>query len=329
MKTKAIVLCSGGLDSTLTLHLLKSLGVELVVLFIELPFYDSEKALEIVRKNAEDVGAKLRVAEVGEEYLQILKNPKYGFGKAVNPCIDCRAFMLKIAKRVMEEEKANFIATGEVLGERPFSQNLEAFKIVEKEASVKNLVLRPLSAKLLPETLAEKKGLIDREKLLDIRGRSRKRQLELAKKFNIKNFLPPAGGCILTEVAFKKRFEDLKKYNPNFSLKDLLLLKYGRHFRVSKNCKILLGRNEEENKKIFEIVDKNDILFEVLEGKGPLGVYFGPVQEEILEIVASIIISYSKCEEKAKVKFWNKESFEKIVEAKRMERKEARKFLIN
>jgi tRNA U34 2-thiouridine synthase MnmA/TrmU len=329
MKTRAVVLCSGGLDSALTLHLLKSLGVELIALFIELPFYDSEKALEIVRKNAEEVGAKLKVVKVGEEYLQILKNPKHGFGRGANPCIDCRAFMLKIAKRVMEEEKANFIATGEVLGERPFSQNLEAFKIVEKEASVENLVLRPLSAKLLPETLAEKEGLIDREKLLDIRGRSRKRQLELAKKFNIKNFLPPAGGCILTEVAFKKRFEDLKKHNPKFNLKDLLLLKYGRHFRISESCKILLGRNEEENKKISEIVDKSDILFEVLEGKGPLGVYFGPMQEVTLKTAASIIISYSKCGEETKVKFWNRVSFEKIIEAKRMKREEARKFLIN
>lgn len=214
-KAKGIVLYSGGLDSTLALHIMRRVGVEVIALVIRLPFLDIDegsRAYEVIMKNVKKLNIKIRFVNILDDYLPLLKNPKYGFGSAVNPCIDCKILMLKIAKKVMEEEGADFIVTGDVVDERPFSQRRRVLSIVDREAGVEGLVLRPLSGKLLPPTVPEKAGLIRREDLLDIRGRSRKRQLELARNFGISSFLQPAGGCILTDPAFARRFNDMRKY---------------------------------------------------------------------------------------------------------------------
>jgi len=319
-KPKAILLYSGGLYSTLALHILTSQGIDVTALTFITPFYNYDresKAFKNILETVNRLKCRLKVVSLEEEYLSILKSPKYGYGRAANPCVDCRILMMKHAKRVMEEEEADFIATGEVLGQRPFSKTVERLETIDREAGVEGLVLRPLSAKLLSETIPEKKGLVRREGLFDIRGRSRRVQLELARKFGITGYPPPAGGCLLTEKAFGKRFEDLKRYNPNFSLKDAILLKFGRHLRLDDKTKIIIGRNKSENEQLVKHVSPEDIIFEILDYKGPVGLYYGTLDDSLLKKAASIIISYSKAPKNfpVKVKFYNRLGFEKIVES--------------
>jgi tRNA U34 2-thiouridine synthase MnmA/TrmU len=284
--TKAILLLSTGLDSFLAYKILRRLGIEVVVLVIKTPFNKiNEEILKEIEKEA-----KVIIHEAKEDYLEIIKNPKFGYGKQMNPCIDCKIYMYKIAKEYLEKENADFIATGEVLNQRKFSQTLDKLKLIEKEANVENLVLRPLSAKLLPETIVEKRGLIKRENLLDIKGRSRKKQLQLIKEFKIEKFPKPSAGCLLTDPQFSKRLKDLINFNPNFNLKDVELLKIGRHFRIN-NSKLILGRNEEENKKLEKY--KDYILLKP-KSKGPVGIFIG--EEKDLKIAIEILASYCKNE---------------------------------
>lgn len=332
-KPKAILLYSGGLDSTLALHILVSQNVDVTALKFITPFYNynhESKIFKNIIATVNKFGCRLRIVNLQEEYLPILKSPKYGFGSAANPCIDCRILMMKYAKKIMEEEKADFIVTGEVLGQRPLSQTIKWLKKIDSEAGVEGLVLRPLSAKLLPETIPEKLGLVDREKLFDIRGKSRKVQLELAKRFGITDHPSPAGGCLLTEHAFGRRFNDLKSHNQNFTLKDVILLKFGRHFRMDDNIKVIIGRNREENEKMIKYVEPEDAVFEVVGYKGPIGLYFGRIEESFLLKAASIIVSYSKAPKNTlvKVRFYNKVFFEKILETKAIPLEEVHHFLI-
>lgn len=332
-KPKAVLLYSGGLDSTLALHILVSQNIEVIALTFITPFYNYNSESKIFKNIINTVNklrCKLKTINLQEEYLPLLKSPKYGFGSAANPCIDCRILMMKYAKKVMEEEKADFIATGEVLGQRPFSQTIAWLKKIDNEAGVAGLVLRPLSAKLLPETVPEKLGLIDREKLFGIRGKSRKIQLELAKRFGITDYPSPAGGCLLTESAFGRRFYDLKSHNPNFSFKDVILLKFGRHFRINDNVKVIIGRNKDENEELIRYAEQEDIVFEAVEFKGPIGLYFGGIEENTLLRAASILVAYSKAPKNTlvKVRFYNKVSFEKILETKAMPLEEVHHFLI-
>jgi hypothetical protein len=332
-KHKAILLYSGGLDSTLALHLLVSQNIDVIALTFITPFYNynrESKAFKNIIDTVNRLGCKLRTIYLQEEYLPILKSPKYGFGRAANPCIDCRILMMKHAKKVMEEEGADFIATGEVLGQRPFSQTIECLKKIDREAGVEGLVLRPLSAKLLPETIPENKGIIKREQLLDIRGRSRRMQLDLAKRFGIKEYPSPAGGCLLTETAFGRRFEDLKKHLPDFGLKDVILLKFGRHFRLDYSTKVIIGRNKSENEEMVKYVSLQDLRFEVLDYKGPLGLYYGNLNDINLQTAASIIVSYSKAPKNipVKVRFYNMVGYERTLESKSMPLEEVHHFLI-
>jgi tRNA U34 2-thiouridine synthase MnmA/TrmU len=250
MKLKALVLLSGGLDSRLTCKILQEqLGKKNVeAIFFILPFGTGCCADKFcVFRFCQKENIKIHIIDVikgklFQEYLNIIKNPKYQRGTALNPCIDCHIFMLKKAKQLAKKIRAEIIATGEVLGERPLSQNKKALSIVEKEAKLEKRVLRPLSAKLLPETIYEKKKLIDRNKLLDIQGRQRKRQIKLAEKFAI-DFPSPAGGCLLCEREYCKKLKPLMSKKITFN--DIKLLSIGRHFFESQ---VILGRNEQENK---------------------------------------------------------------------------------
>lgn len=332
-KPKAILLYSGGLDSTLALYLLNSQNIDVIALTFVTPFYNynrESKAFKNIIDTVNRLGCKLKTIYLQEEYLPILKSPKYGFGRAANPCIDCRILMMKYAKKVMEEEGADFIATGEVLGQRPFSQTIEHLKRIDREAGVEGLVLRPLSAKLLPETIPENRGLVKREQLLDIRGRSRRVQLDLAKRFGIKEYPSPAGGCLLTETSFGRRFDDLRRNLPNFGLKDVILLKFGRHFRLDDSTKIIVGRNRSENEEMVKYVSPEDIIFEVMDYKGPTGLYYGNLNEINIKKAASLIISYSKAPKNipVKVKFYNKLGFEKIVESVAISLQDAHNLMI-
>jgi len=289
----AILLFSEGLDSHLAGLILKEQGIKVIAVKFITPFFGwkYKENSELFFKKIEDLGFDKGVLiDITEEYIEILKKPQYGYGDYANPCVDCKIFMLKKAKELMKEFKADFIATGEVLGQRPMSQNKNTLELIENKASVKGILLRPLSAKLLAETEIEKKGLIDREKLLDIRGRKRTIQLELAKKFKIKEIPTPGGGCLLADPQIGKRVLKIikEKRTLNYDTAQLLIL--GRHF-FEEGIWIILGRNKEENEKIKNIV-KNKYKTYILNTPAPLGVVIEGNPPE--EFIKKLLIKYSK-----------------------------------
>ena len=234
-------------------------------------FFNAEKA----RKAAEQIGIKLKTVDISQEILELVKNPPSGHGKNLNPCVDCHALMMKKAGEIAKKEKYDFIATGEVLGQRPFSQNRQALDKIMKLADVE--VLRPLSSKLLPETEIEKKGLIDRNKLLDISGRTRERQMKMAKKFGLEEYPSPAGGCLLTDPAFSLRLKAMIEHWPECTVEDVEILKYGRIFWLSfKNdvgnfpVLLIIGRNQAENEVLEKLAKKGDFMVELRKITGPL-----------------------------------------------------------
>ncbi len=301
---KAIALLSGGLDSTLAARLVLDQGIPLEALnFMTVFCTCTNRGATCLasQKAVETLGIPLKVFNVSEEYLQVVKNPKHGYGSNMNPCIDCRIFMLKKAKAYMETCGASFIVTGEVLGQRPMSQRRDAMRLIEKEAGLEGLILRPLSAHLLPETLPEKEGWVDRKKLLNIQGRSRKSQIRLAEQFNIRDYPCPAGGCLLTDPIFARRLRDLMDHHPHFSLNDVHLLKFGRHFRLSPKVKLVVGRNEEENLKIQTFAQEGDLLLKTAYFPGSFSLLRGEASGGEMESAASITARYSKAKGMEKV----------------------------
>ncbi|MCL6472803.1 MAG: tRNA 4-thiouridine(8) synthase ThiI [Firmicutes bacterium] len=263
---KALVLMSGGLDSILAAKVLQEQGIEVEAVTFITPFFGSARA----EKAAVMLGIPIHIIDITEEHLQMLKSPKHGYGRFMNPCIDCHALMIKRAGELMREIGADFIATGEVLGERPKSQNRNALRVVERESGLEGYLLRPLSAKFLDETIPEREGLVDRSKLLAIRGRSRKPQMELAKKYGIDEYPSPAGGCILTDPMYSTRLRNLYKVEAEPSPKDVNLIKIGRIFLSSEDAVIVVARNEQENNRLIELAEPGDLIFEVENFPGPL-----------------------------------------------------------
>jgi len=307
---KALALLSGGLDSILAVKLVLDQGIDVVAINFITPFQISEKKwVDGIKKKFK---IPLKTVKLGEDYLKIISKPKFRYGKHMNPCIDCRIFMLKKAKAYAKKINASFIVTGEVLGERPMTQTREALKIIEKEAGLRGKILRPLSAKLLPETDAEKKGWVNREKLLDIKGRSRKRQIELAKKYGIKEYPSPSGGCLLTYKEFSDKVRDLLEHKKKIRMKDIPLLKIGRHFRFDKN-KIIVGRNEDENKQLLKLKDTSDYFFEVPGYGSPITLLQGPKTKEAIKEAAALTARYSDSKKsKTKVRY-GKERLNKSI----------------
>ncbi len=240
---------------------------------------------------AQELGFPLRVIPIREEYIQMLKNPRYGYGKNLNPCIDCRILFLSKARAIMEEEQAYFIFTGEVLGERPFSQNLMAMRIIERESGLDGLLLRPLSAKLLPPTKPEIEGIVDRERLLAIKGRSRRPQIALAERLGIKEYPTPAGGCLLTNKEFSAKVKDALAFGED-SPEEIEQLKIGRHFRLKSSAKVIVGRNEEENKILLLLV-KDGIVLKPRDVVGPITILKKGKDFTDIEIAASLCARYS------------------------------------
>lgn len=264
-KTRALVLFSGGLDSILAVKVLEEQGIQVSGLTFVSMFFDAENA----KQSASGMGLKLIVRNFSKEHLHMIKGPKYGFGKNMNPCIDCHALMFRLAKEELEKGGFDFLATGEVLGERPMSQNKNSLYLVEKESGLIGKLLRPLSAKLLPETEAEKNGLVDREKLIAISGRSRKPQLALAKKYEISKFPTPSGGCILTEKIFSDNLRRLLEKKDNLQEKDVDLLRVGRQIWEEK-IHFSVGRDEAENESLKNIFQEGDFLVEAENVPGPI-----------------------------------------------------------
>jgi tRNA-specific 2-thiouridylase len=272
-KPKAVALLSGGLDSNLAVRMMLEQGVDIEAVAIKTPFcdFDCGKGCgQRVREVADELGIKLKTVYFGEEYLRMLKNPKYGYGSGMNPCIDCRGMMYNAAKEHMKKTNADFVITGEVLFQRPMSQNNRALHIIEKETDMECKVLRPLSAKHLPPTDVEKMGLINRENMGDIKGRSRKEQLMLAKHFGISEPPNAAGGCLLTDPSFSKRVKDILDHCDDIpTLNDIELLKVGRHLRITHDAKFVVGRNKDENEVIKALLADGDVIMEVKDYVGP------------------------------------------------------------
>jgi tRNA U34 2-thiouridine synthase MnmA/TrmU len=295
-KIVGLGLISGGLDSLVASLLIKLQNIEVIGLNFRSPFCLCDKAY----RNAEcglnlyneKLAIKVYYLQKEDDYLEIVRNPKFGYGKNMNPCIDCRIYILKKAKKFAKKINADFIFTGEVLNQRPKSQNLKALEIVEEESGLKGELVRPLSAKLLKPTIHEERGLIDRSKLLGIKGRSRKIQLEYARKHNLLNEYYACGGCLLTDISFSNRLRDLFKYNKNPKMDDILILKYGRHFRY-KNSKIIVGRNEIENNIILNEKKSYDLIMEAKDTVGPITIIQGDIDEDIIQFAAKLTLNYS------------------------------------
>jgi len=278
----------------LAIRLLERRGLDMVGLTFVSYFFNAE----IPIKMSQQLNVPLRVADISLEHLDMVKQPHYGYGKNMNPCLDCHLMMLRRAKQIMTEEGFDFVATGEVLGERPFSQNLTALNLLEKESGLTGYLLRPLSAKLLPSTIAEQKGLVNREKLLDISGRSRQRQIALALEWGISKYPTPAGGCCLTDPGFSGRFKELLAHWLKASGDDIQLLKYGRIF-WQDNVLLVVGRNQEENNFLNGIAKIGDILVEAETTPGPTVLIRGASSskaELLLEYAKNLIYQYIKKE---------------------------------
>jgi tRNA U34 2-thiouridine synthase MnmA/TrmU len=294
---KAIALLSGGLDSTLAVKVVLEQGIEVEALnFITLfcRCTAKESSCLAAQKAAQALGIGVRVFNISQEFLEVVKHPRHGYGKNVNPCLDCRILMFRKAREYMNQNGASFIVTGEVLGERPMSQRRHAMQIIERESGLQGLILRPLSARLLPATVPEKEGWVTRERMLAIAGRSRKPQIKLALDYGINDYPCPAGGCLLTDPGFALRMRDLMENKPNFSLNDVHLLKVGRHFRLAPQVKMVVGRNKEENDRIMVLTKEGDTILMVKHFPGPLALVRGEAGRQ--EILQSAIITarYSK-----------------------------------
>jgi len=287
---KAIGLLSSGIDSALAIKLIKEQGVEVVAVNLVLPFSDDRK--DYAAHLAKQLGVPLVRVKAGEDYIELVRHPRHGYGSGMNPCIDCRIYMLRRAWEVAEGMGARFLVTGDVLGERPMTQHRAALELEERESGLRGLILRPLSAKLLPETVPEREGWVDREKLLVIEGRSRKPQLELAQRYGITGFRTPGGGCLLTNKEFSARLRQLFSFQQKVGIADIELLKLGRHF-FEGGAHIIVGRNERENGLLLQLRQPEDYVLEVKGYPGPVTLLRGAKTSEAMEVAARLTARYS------------------------------------
>ncbi|WP_457559677.1 hypothetical protein [Candidatus Harpocratesius sp.] len=293
---KAVALISGGLDSAIAAKLVIDQGIDVVALNFHSPFCTCSSNSKYNQCGAVYFASKLNIPiktiSKGDDYLEIIKNPKFGYGKNMNPCIDCRIHILKKATEYMNEIGADFIITGEVLGQRPKSQMLHALKTIEQNANLNGKILRPLSAKLLPPTEMEKKGIIDREKLLAIHGRRRNIQVELGKNYELITQYCAGGGCRLTDKNFARKLKDYFDHTADPHMKDMKYLKIGRHFRYN-GVKIIVGKDEQENKLLELWAKENDVILMVKDVQGPTTLVQSPNTHDELIFAAQLTIRYS------------------------------------
>lgn len=295
-KIISVGLVSGGLDSLIACLLIQLQGIKVIGLNFASPFCQYGKESSSMECNLglfqEKLGIEVHLLPLGEDFLEIIRNPKFGYGKNINPCIDCRIYILKKAKQFMKEIKADFIFTGEVLNQRPKSQHIKALNIVEKESGLEGKLLRPLSAHQLKPTIYEEKGLIDRKKLLGIKGRSRKIQMKIAREHGLLENYYACGGCLLTDENFTIRLRDSFKFNTNLKIEDINILRIGRHFRYNYT-KIIVGRNEVENNILLTLKKPDNLILEAKDVPGPITIIQGEYDEESLNYAAKLTIRYS------------------------------------
>ncbi|HMB16464.1 MAG TPA: hypothetical protein VKN62_09125 [Pelovirga sp.] len=296
--TKALGLMSGGLDSTLAAMVLMRQGIEVTGIAFVTPFFGAEKA----RKAAAAIGQPLIIADISAIHLQMLKHPHHGYGRFMNPCIDCHAMMFRLAGEKMQEDGYDFLFSGEVLGQRPMSQNSTALKAVAKHSGFLEQILRPLSARRLAPTAMEQNGLVDRNQLLDIQGRSRKPQQALAREWGLKELPAVAGGCLLTERSFSNQLRDLFSHHGSADVSDVELLNIGRQFRLKPTAKLVVGRNQEDNQALEGFLTESRLLLRCQDFSGPLGVLCGDTDQTTQEQAAAIVASYSQGKDEPLVK---------------------------
>ncbi len=295
-KKKVVALLSGGLDSRLAVKMMQNQGFDVTAVAIKTPFCDFDCGRGCgfeIRDTADMLDVDLKTVYLGDEYIEMLKHPKYGFGSGMNPCIDCRAMMFKAGKKVMEDIGAEFIISGEVLGQRPMSQHGPALRTIEKEVRLEGKIVRPLSGALLPKTEPEEKGLIKRENLGMIRGRSRKEQLKLAQEFGFQDPPNAGGGCLLTDPKFAIRAKDLFNHTETPTTNDIDLLKIGRHFRFDAKTKLIVGRNRDENEMLKALALSVDVLLETKDHVGPVSLLRGDDSMTNLKLACNITFRYS------------------------------------
>lgn len=322
---RALALLSGGLDSALAAKIVKDQGIDVVALHFSSPFIQT--SIESLKELANELEIPLAVLDFGREHLKAVRSPKRGYGSGMNPCVDCRVSMLRKAKGYARKVKASFLITGDVLGQRPLSQRLEALKAIEREAGLEGKILRPLSAKLLPETEMERKGWVDRAALLGLRGRSRKVQLELARRYEIRSYQAPSGGCLLTYREYSAKLRDLIEHKRRVTMRDVQLLKIGRHFRF-KNNKIIVGRNEAENKLLLELKRKHDFYFNVPNYGSPITILQGPKSREAIILAARLTARYSDSPSLETKVLYGRDGLEEGVVVKALSDEEASKLRV-
>jgi tRNA-specific 2-thiouridylase len=288
---KGLGLCSGGLDSMLAGLVLREQGIYVEWVTFETPFFSSEKA----RSASAVTGIPLSIQPITDLYLEMLKAPNCGYGKHMNPCLDCHALMFRLAGKIMKEKGFHFLFSGEVLGQRPMSQTRPSLRYVEKKSGADGFIVRPLSAKQLDETIPEKNGLIDRNLLFGITGRGRKDQITLARHFGITDYPAPAGGCLLTDKGYSNRLRDLFEHQSHYTENEFHLLKFGRHFRINGQTKVIVGRTKTDNQEIARYLNPDrDIIINIHRYPGPVAVIPNGASNEMILLAASVCAGYSK-----------------------------------
>lgn len=292
---RALALFSGGLDSLLAIKVIQEQNIEVIALNFDTGFGSVKDKKEQLERMLNQIDAKLEIIDIKEDFIKnTLFTPKYGYGKNFNPCIDCHAKMINIAKHLLQKYDAQFIISGEVLGQRPMSQNSRSLKDVSRLSDEGGILLRPLSAKFLEPTIPEKEGWVDREKLYSIEGRSRTVQMRLADEFGITEYEAPAGGCLLTDEGFALKIRDFIKYDSNFTSADIDVLKYGRQLRLPDGAKLIIGRNRDDNDGISKIDNPKFSLAYVENITGAIGLLSKNATENEKRLTAKLLITYAK-----------------------------------
>ena len=328
--TRALAMISGGLDSILAAKLIKEQGIEVIGICFKSYFFNEENAKRMTKQ----IGIQLEVIDFSEEHFNMVRDPKHGWGKNMNPCIDCHSMMMRYSGELLEKFNADFIITGEVLNQRPMSQNRSALDVVKKQSGFSDKILRPLCAKNLKETQMEVEGLVDREKLLDFSGRNRKPQMALAEKWGIKDYPSPAGGCKLTEPNYSIRLKDILDTKEDVTEKDIHLLKYGRHFVSDNKTKVIVSRTGEEGEQIKQLLNNKDIMFFTSNFNGAMVIIpegNNPTDDD-LTFACRLAVRYSKGkdEELVRVKFGQVGAeFNMTKDVDAMTQEELDKYIIN
>ena len=296
---KAVALLSGGLDSSLAVKLVLMQGIDVTAINFKTPFCNCNRKNGCGNEAArisKEFGIPVKLIYVDEEYIDIIRKPKFGYGCHMNPCLDCRIFMHKKAAEYMKEIGGTFLITGEVLGQRPISQRRDAMNLIDRESGLKGLILRPLSAGVMDPTLPEEQGIIDRNRLLSITGRGRKIQIQLAEELSIKDYPCPAGGCLLTDAQYTVKLKDLLEHQKEFNREAFRLLRMGRHFRFTPELKVIVGRDEQENNRLETLAQDKYPIFIPHDFSGPACMAMGKLTPEAKEIIPKIMMKYAHAE---------------------------------